>query len=345
MPFVSVIIPAYNCAPYLPTAIESVLSQSHEDLELIVVDDGSTDTTSSILEPYVGRIRLLRQKNAGAAAARNYGLALAKGELIAFLDADDWWEPCKLAAQVTAFEEFPMAGLVFADFFVADAQGKLLMERGIRWKYGIVRNDKITPWSKVFEKNRAIGHDKCLKHHQNVAAYEGRIATWLFQGNMINTCSVLIRRDVLEKVGEFDTSLETEEDYDYWLRVAQSWPIVYIDLPLLTFRRRPGQLTQADKIDRVVSNVAKVLMRAADRLADELSPREIDSRLARIYLDLGVIHLRQGRIVEARESLMESLKRRPQSVSSVLFWLLSFLPVNILSILETAWHRVHRKRT
>lgn len=337
MPHVSVVIPAFNCAPYIATAVESVLGQYHQDLDVIVVDDGSTDGTIQALERYRDRLQLLQQANAGAAAARNHGLSAAKGELVAFLDADDWWDPSRLSAQLAALQAFPDGGLVFSDFAVADVNATRILERGIRWKYGVVRDASIAVWANIFSSSQPVrwrDGEGCERH---ATAYQGHVGRWLFRGNMINTCSVLLRREVIEQVGGFDQTLETEEDYDYWLRVAQRWPLVYVDEPLLTFRRRPGQLTQADRIERVVRNVVTVVERTSERLANELDPREIAERLARVHLDLGIICLRQGRGVEARHHFGVSLCHRPGSILAMAFASLAYLPSGVLSALERTW--------
>jgi len=117
---VSVIIPAYNGAAFLPEAIDSVLAQDYEPLEILVVDDGSTDDTHDVLRPYAPRIRYFYQENRGPSAARNLGIERARGDLIAFLDADDRWLPGKLAAQVAALGTQSAAALVHTDVLFWD---------------------------------------------------------------------------------------------------------------------------------------------------------------------------------------------------------------------------------
>src|SRR3954470_1810603 len=117
---VSVIIPTYNYARYLPQAIDSALGQTHAPLEVIVVDDGSTDDTPRVLEAYASRIRVIRQANQGAGAARNAGIAAARGEYVAFLDSDDLWRRDKLELQLARFREEPDLGLVHAGVETVD---------------------------------------------------------------------------------------------------------------------------------------------------------------------------------------------------------------------------------
>lgn len=111
-PLVSVIIPVYNTAAFLATAVESVLAQTYQPLEIIVIDDGSTDESAQVARQFGDKVRYLHQLNQGPAAARNQGIALARGELLAFLDADDWWHPHKLQCQVAHFAQQPDLGYV-----------------------------------------------------------------------------------------------------------------------------------------------------------------------------------------------------------------------------------------
>jgi glycosyltransferase involved in cell wall biosynthesis len=329
MPKVSVIIPVYNCESYIAGAVQSALDQHHHDIEVIVVDDGSSDNTVPTLAPYQDRICLIQQANAGVAAARNAGLRAARGDMVAFLDADDWWDPSRLSAQLAALICFPDAAMVFSDFSVANSDGATLMPRsGIRWKYGVVRDADTTPWQKIFG-NSAIVHWEGTKNSEHEAiAYQGHIARWLFRGNFINTCSVLLHREVIDRIGEFDQTLDTEEDYDYWLRVASEWPLVYVDAPLTTFRVSPGQLTRPAQIERIVRNALQVVQRASVRMPADLDPEEVMSRFARMYLSLGVIALRTGRNIEARNHLKQSLRHRPwRTVTLTLaLYVLTFLP-------------------
>src|SRR5574337_356453 len=122
-PTVSVVVPAYNAAAFLRRAIDSVLGQTAVDLELLVVDDGSTDATLQLLAGYGERLRAISQVNAGPAGARNRGLALARGRYIAFLDADDWWLPEKLGRQVALLDSRPEIGFCSTGTRVVHADG------------------------------------------------------------------------------------------------------------------------------------------------------------------------------------------------------------------------------
>lgn len=185
MPKVSVIIPTYNCDRFLPEAIDSVLMQTYQDYEIIVVDDGSTDQTCQVLEPYRNKIRYFYQENQGSAVARNLGIKQAQGELIAFLDADDFWLlPEKLTEQVKCFEEKPSLGSVHTGWQIVDAGGDKIID--------------VEPWREVPDLN---------------------LESWLMY-KPVKTSGMMIRQHWLEQVGGFDGELRQSHDVDLVLRLA-----------------------------------------------------------------------------------------------------------------------------
>lgn len=205
LPSVSVIIPAYNRAETLAGAIDSVLAQKYPHFELIVVDDGSTDTTPEILGSYGGAITSLRQINAGVSAARNLGMHHAKGEMIAFLDSDDYWLPDKISTQIKWFKENPAAM--------------------------ICQTEEI--W---------IRHDRRVnpgKKHQKLS---GKIFIPSLSLCLISPSAVMMKRGLIDQVGMFDPNLPACEDYDLWLRVTCDFPVGLIDKPFVV--RRGGHTDQ-----------------------------------------------------------------------------------------------------
>lgn len=204
---VSVIIPLYNKANYIKTTIESVLAQTYKDLEVIVVDDGSTDSSTEIVENIADdRIRLIRQSNAGVSAARNAGLKEAEGEWIAFLDADDEWLPAKLADQTQAIKAHQ--DLVWsASGFVMVRDNKIITEP-----------ERFDPeW---FESDQVL--------------YDALLA--FANGKHLWTGTVMAKRQSLLEIGGFDTSLITGEDIDLCFRLAVKHPkIIYLSKGLAKY--------------------------------------------------------------------------------------------------------------
>ncbi|MFM7427887.1 MAG: glycosyltransferase family 2 protein, partial [Elainella sp.] len=183
-PRVSVVIPAYNCADYLPAAIESVLAQTYRDFEIIVVDDGSTDATPEVLHRYGNQLVAISQANQGVALARNHGIQIAQGEWVAFLDADDLFLPDKLAAQMALAEANPALGLIHSGWQRVDSQGRFLMD--------------VEPWQQVPDLT---------------------LESWL-RWKPVLPSAMLFRRDWLERSGGFDPRFPPAEDTELVLRLA-----------------------------------------------------------------------------------------------------------------------------
>ncbi|MGB3188662.1 MAG: glycosyltransferase family 2 protein [Limnoraphis sp.] len=182
---ISIIIPVYNCDRYVGQAVESILHQTYSDYEIIVIDDGSQDNTRQVLEPYETQIRYVYQNNQGVSVARNQGIQLAKGEFIAFLDADDLFLPDTLAAQLAVFEANPNLGIVHSGWRRINQAGETLMD--------------VQPWERVPELN---------------------LESWLRWKPLGTMGTLMFRRRWLEEVGGFEPGLTHAEDVDLILRLA-----------------------------------------------------------------------------------------------------------------------------
>ncbi|MFH2013294.1 MAG: glycosyltransferase [Pseudomonadota bacterium] len=200
MPKISVIIPTYNRANFIEEAIESVLSQSYKDFELIVVDDGSTDETGKLVQRYGERIFYIYQNKKGVSHARNTGIKNSSGEYIAFLDSDDKWLPDKLATQM--------------DFFTHNPDALICHTEEIWFR----NNARVNP----------------MKKHRK---YSGMIFDKVLPLCIISPSSVMLRREIFfDKIGFFDENLPACEDYDLWLRIAARYPVSLIETPLIIKR-------------------------------------------------------------------------------------------------------------
>jgi glycosyltransferase involved in cell wall biosynthesis len=205
-----VILTTYNVRPFVAQAIESVLQQTYKDYELIVVDDGSTDGSAEEVDALkVPRLRLVRQANSGSGSARNTGIDLARGEYLAFLDGDDYWDPANLARQVAFHDSHSDIDLTFSLSVRVDSSGSVLGLMNTR-RSGYVS----------FKDLLIDNHIRCGS-------------------------SVVARAEALRSVGCFDTNLEACTDYDAWLRVARLRPAntYCIAEPLTFYRRREGQIS------------------------------------------------------------------------------------------------------
>lgn len=214
---VSVIIPAYNSAATIERAISSVLFQTYTPLEIIVVDDGSSDNTVAIVKQSFPSVNLLMQKNAGAARARNQGVGAAAGDLVAFLDADDVWHPQKIEKQL---EVFSRAGEI-----------DLLCTRCLHYKE--------VDWSEDILLSLEIYSD---------APFEPIPFGEVFKMPYLATPSVMIKRDFFLSLGGFDQSLETAEDVDLWLRSARKGYCARLNLPVTLVITQVESLSTRTKV-------------------------------------------------------------------------------------------------
>ena len=205
MPKVSVIIPTYNYAHFLPEAIQSVLDQTCRDFALFVVDDGSMDNTREVVARFGPRVNYIYQENKGYSAARNVGIMLSQGEVVAFLDADDLWLPEKLEVQVAYLDSHPEVSVVYSHFLNIDEDGNVL------------------PQSQ--------------RTH-----YTGMIFERLLLGNFIQMPTVAVRWECLTDLGLFDESLRTTADWELWLRLTRKYRVGYIDQPLAKYRRHGSSM-------------------------------------------------------------------------------------------------------
>ncbi|MCZ4284978.1 MULTISPECIES: glycosyltransferase family 2 protein [Gammaproteobacteria] len=208
-PLVSVVIATYNMGQYLPEAIDSVLAQRWENLEVIVVDDGSTDDTPEQMKRFEGngRVRYLPTENRGQPKAKNRGLKEANGDFIAFCDADDIWHPEKLSVQMPLFE-VQNTGVVYSEVSYIDQNGKTI--------------DKPQPYER----------------------YSGEVTNHLIIKNFVPFGTAVIRRECLEKNGYFDEDLPMGIDWDLWLRYSMDWRFQYTEEKTYIYRIWPGQMSK-----------------------------------------------------------------------------------------------------
>jgi glycosyltransferase involved in cell wall biosynthesis len=227
-PPVSVIIPAFNYAHYLPAAIESVLAQTHADLELLIIDDGSTDATAALCAASTDpRLRYVWQENAGLSAARNTGLREARHSLVAFLDADDRWAPDFLRIVLDRFARLP------ADFAAIGTA-----------------STRVTPDGQPIASK---GPDYQIEGELTAAAFCLR--------NRPFSSSIVLKRAAFDACGGFDTSLRSSEDRDMWIRLcARGHRFFFLHQPLAFLRRHPGNMSR--NAPRMKRNSGRVLRRA-----------------------------------------------------------------------------------
>jgi glycosyltransferase involved in cell wall biosynthesis len=276
-PKVSVIIPAFRAARTIGRAVDSLLAQSRPPEEILVVDDGSPDDLDGALSRYAARIEIIKKPNGGAASARNLGIERSRGDLLAFLDADDYWEPSKLERQLEILRAHPEVVLVAGRFFAQPPGG-----------------ERSGPCPEV-----------AARHLGRVLVARGEDA-FEFAGK-IWTSMVLVRRSALGE-HRFVSGLEPAEDWDLWVRLITSVPIFLTADPLATYVLEPGSLSRSS-IDVDCKNMLRVVRRHAGLLGKK-GLRYWEAHTLRRWAGN---HLVQGRPRAALKHALSRLRLQPLS--------------------------------
>lgn len=275
-PLVSVIIPAFNASKTIKTAVRSVLDQTYRPIEVIVIDDGSSDDLRSALEQFINAVRLIRQPNLGAGAARNTGVRFATGEFLAFLDADDYWHPDKLRHQVHALTGNP---------------GMTLCGTGNR---------------------RLPSHEAPSRFPPEMAVAEPvmiRDFATFFANPYLGTPGVMMRRALFLELGGFRTDVTAAEDIDLWLRAAHRGGVIFIPSPLFSVTQSNTSLTARHKDGTYRDNLKIVDEFCANHRAFSDNSAGVVRRVrADILANWGADAYIRGELSTARRVLLKSVQ-------------------------------------
>jgi glycosyltransferase involved in cell wall biosynthesis len=340
---VSVVIPTYNRGSRLPDTVGSVLAQTVPPLEILVVDDGSTDDTRAICSQFPAPVRYVGRPNGGASAARNTGMREARGELIAFLDADDVWEPAKLEIQLALHAAHPALGWSFTNHVTTDGEGRLLAgTQGFQRDFPAFVETGLDPDSYF---GRALERGELEAAGRSHVVYTGDAYELLFGGNIAFPSSVLMRRDLAQRAGWWDEGLRCAVDTEYFHRLAAAAPIGIIMTPL--FRWRRGQANTIVSSGNMIELVRNALV-SVDRAATlrELSPAGRDRYLTgrrRLLLRLAYMQLTNLESRASRESLRQAWRAgAPVDARSAALFGATLLPAWTLRGLHGLKRRVRR---
>ena len=316
-PLVSVIIPTFNRAYCVGKAIDSVRTQTYQNTEILVIDDGSTDNTRDLIERSYGddpRVRYFVHANCGVTATRNRGIALCRGDFVALLDSDDTWSPWKLELQLACFRHHPEVGMVWSDMDAVNPGGEVVSRSYLRTLYGAYRwfPRKEDLFSQSFPLAEiAPGLAPVV---ENRRLYKGEIFSQMIMGNLVHTPTVLLRRDRLVKVGGFNEELRISgEDYDFHLRTCREGPVGFIDMATIRYQTgNPDQLTRSAYRVHIAMNCLKTVLPwiEHERSQIRLPDRMIRLRLAAVHSWAGDVLLNTGETSQARAHLCESLRHQ-----------------------------------
>lgn len=309
-PLVSIDLCCYNGEAFLEQAIESICAQTYKNWELVVVNDGSTDSSEDIVSRYQStRLPIIyhRQANTGLGRARNKAIELSRGEFVAFIDQDDVWMPDKLEKQVALFAGRAELGLVFSDAVA------------------------------VFPSGRE------QRHGRQVHLYRGRVLRELVLSNFIPCSSVIIRRTVLEEVGGVNPSFGQVEEYDLFIRVAERYDLDYVNESLMKFNVHPGNASRdATRMQEETIQLMHQVVERNPSLAEQLGKGVVRLKLAGLRCTQGEAYLLSGRVGLALKwygSLAQCLTDIPRiGALYVLSWLNHGMVVGLIGL----WRTVRR---
>ncbi|MGB3514309.1 MAG: glycosyltransferase [Microcoleaceae cyanobacterium] len=288
-PKVSIIIPVYNCELYIAQAIESVFNQTYTDYEIIVINDGSTDNTRQILQPYMAKIRYFYQENKGLSATRNQGIKMARGKLIALLDADDLFLSYKLTEQVAIFNAQPTIGLVQSGWRVVNEKGEKIQD--------------IQPWYKSPELD---------------------LVSWL-KWKATNPSGMMFRKEWLERVGGFNENLRRLEDFDIVIRLALAGcQATWFPKVAVCYRQHGGNMTKNLLAQTEVEEKILDELFSNPNLPPEIQQLEKQLRYGSLVWNCWCLY-KSGYFAEMADYLYKSLNFSPVSLlKTILDWLYYF---------------------
>ncbi len=286
-PTVSINLCCYNSEKYLEETLESIFAQTYKDWELVIVNDGSTDSTERIIQKYIADgwpIVYHYQPNAGLGRSRNKAIELSQGKFIAFIDHDDIWMPEKLEKQMSLFSENPDIGLVYSNSFEVSLLSNLQTD--------------FFCWH---------------------PPHRGYVLEKLVLDNFISMPTVVLRADVLAKVGDFRVDLMHSEDFDMWLRIAESYPFGYVDEALATYRVHEESVTRRNPALCYLEDL--IVLKDCIERNPELRfamGKQIAKKRSDLYIDLAVVRFRDNMKYESTLMLLKGLSLYPMNIGTVL---------------------------
>lgn len=273
-PLVTIITPTYNRSEFILEAVESVIKQSYPHFEFLIVDDGSTDNTVELLQPYLKdeRVRLFQQENRGQSVARNVALADAAGEFICFLDSDNYWPLDKLESQIRIFEKHPEVDVLYGDNVIINEQGKEISRK-------------------------------------NMSRYSGRIAARMIQDNCVAMNTTMARRRCFDEMGGMSGKRRVADDYDLWLRFSARYEFRYEPEYWAWYRVMEDQIS-SDKTQRFKVNEA-IIHDFRREYPEALSTRDFDKGFAHFYIRKGRYLGATGEKAAGLKEIVKALKYAP----------------------------------
>jgi glycosyltransferase involved in cell wall biosynthesis len=273
-PLISIITPTYNRADFIEEAVQSVLDQTYQNFEHLIVDDGSTDNTREILSPFLAdrRLRYFYQENQGQSVARNLAIEHARGEFVCFLDSDNIWLPIHLASQLAAFQETPEVDIVYGDGITIDEQGNELRRK-------------------------------------NIKRHSGYIAFQMLKDNCVGMNMTMARRKCFDEMGGMSGKRRVADDYDLWLKFSSRYRFRYVPRYLAYYRVMEDQIS-SNKVARFETNES-IIRDFRHNYPEALTEAQFDEAFAFFYSRKARWLARSGHKGLAIRNIATALKYRP----------------------------------
>jgi glycosyltransferase involved in cell wall biosynthesis len=350
-PLVSVIVPTYNRAYCLARAVDSALGQTHQNVEVILIDDGSTDNTAAqVLEKYgsEARVRYTHQANTGISGARNAGISRARGEYVALLDSDDVWLPWKLEAQLACMHAHPELGMTWTDMIAIDPDERVVDEAYLRRMYGAYR------WypepRSLFQHEQGL--DTLLAGGPPETAarkfHYGDISSQMLMGNLVHTSTVLMTRACADEIKSFREDLRLAgEDYEFHLRTCRRGPVGYLDVSSIHYQ--VGRSDQATKPANAIALARNFLAVIQPILATDMDKINLpdsmqDAVLAEAHLWYGETLLDAGDQAAARREILASLTRVLAQPRAARMLMMACFPRSVREAAHSAYRLLRGRR-
>lgn len=343
-PLVSIVIPAWNAERTIKAAVESALAQRYPKVEVVVVNDGSTDGTGAELATFGERIRVVHQPNGGLPAARNRSHTEARGEFIAWLDADDLMDPDRIALQVEFLLRHPTVILVSSEFTAFHEDGREL-PRFAKTYYSRIPDAGGVTQLYARQTSLAPRSEWCHERWGEVQCHWGEVRRDIEWGNIVHPPTVMLRRALLAQVGELDPQGGPAADWEFFIRASRAGDFGLIDVPLLRYRLHPGQMSgPANSRASIVGQlyVHRKTHGSADRLKG-LIRRKWSEAHGELYAGLARLELESSRTTAAGYLCLAMVHRPPVKLVLLVVALLA-LPRGLRNVVLTIKRRWWRRQ-
>ena len=307
---------------------------------MIVVDDGSPDGTEDVVKCYQGGLKYIYQDNGGVSKARNTGIMNARGDYLAFLDADDVWDRNKLEIQVRCFQLYPEVNLIFGNFRCTKNQS-ILENRRYEDSFNIFKEYNLKLES-MFESSSLFNHDEIL-----IEFFWGKLYWYLFLGNFILPSSVILRKESLNKVGMFDEKYRVAEETEFFLRYSRDNTLGFISNPLVSYEvPQSGNLSGKKNMEALMKNAIRIQIDSLleNHIWYENEKKHFQYGLSVTYRRLAYYYLSELQIFDSRKYAIYSINAAWYNFRSYLVLFLSYMPESVLKYLSRSKRRYQGKK-